>query len=56
MHYDGNAAPLQRVWIAVRVSMRAVLETVSIADVATDDLPVLIGDLTADPHAWRRRE
>ena len=56
VRYDGAAAPLQRVWIAVRVSMRAVLETVSIADVATDDLPALIGDLTADPQAWRRRE
>ncbi|HEY5853605.1 MAG TPA: Rrf2 family transcriptional regulator [Aldersonia sp.] len=56
VHYGGTAAPLQRVWIAVRVSMRSVLETVSIADVAADDLPALIGDLTADPQAWRRRE
>ncbi|MBD0323213.1 MAG: Rrf2 family transcriptional regulator [Aldersonia sp.] len=54
--YDGSAAPLQRVWIAVRVSMRSVLEQVSIADVATDRLPEFVGEMTADPQAWRRRE
>ncbi len=53
--YPGAAAPLQRVWIAVRVNLRSVLEQVSIADVAQDRLPGFVGDLTADPEAWTRR-
>lgn len=56
VEYAGVAESLQKVWIAVRVNMRAVLETVSIADVAEGQLPAFIDDLTADPGAWRRRE
>ncbi|ONM46489.1 RrF2 family transcriptional regulator [Nocardia donostiensis] len=54
--YPGPAEPLQRVWIALRVNIRAVLEDVSIADIAADRLPGFIGELTADPGAWARRE
>lgn len=53
--YDGAAEPLQRVWIAVRVNLRAVLEGVTIADIATGVLPEFVAELTADPGAWRRR-
>ena len=56
VQYAGRAEPLQRVWIAVRVNLRAVLERVSIADVAMDELPDFIAQLTADPQAWQRRE
>lgn len=55
VHYEGAAAPLQRVWIALRVNIRAVLENVSIEQVATDRLPEFVGALTADPGAWSRR-
>lgn len=55
VRYSGYAEPLQQVWIAVRVNLRAVLEKVSIADVARNELPEFIADLTADPGAWRRR-
>ena len=54
VHYDGVAAPLQLVWIAVRGSLRSVLEGVSIADVAADQLPDFVADYAADPRAWRR--
>lgn len=54
--YSGAATGLQQVWIAVRVNLRSVLERVSIANVADDDLPPFVGELTADPGAWRRRE
>ncbi|MGA4786794.1 RrF2 family transcriptional regulator [Nocardia sp. AB354] len=53
--YSGVAEPLQRVWIALRVNIRAVLEQVSIADIATDELPDFIANLVSDPGAWTRR-
>ncbi|MGF0314522.1 RrF2 family transcriptional regulator [Nocardia fluminea] len=56
VRYPGAAEPLQQVWIALRVNIRAVLENVSIADVATNRLPGFIGELVADPGAWVRRE
>jgi Rrf2 family protein len=55
VRYTGAAAPLLDVWIAVRVNLRAVLEKVSIADIAAGKLPEFVGELTADPQAWRRR-
>ncbi|WP_410871766.1 RrF2 family transcriptional regulator [Nocardia sp. A7] len=56
VRYPGAGEPLQQVWIALRVNIRAVLENVSIADIATDRLPGFIGELVADPGAWVRRE
>ena len=51
--YDGPAAPLQEIWIAVRANLRAVLETVTLADVASGELPESIGGITLDPEAWQ---
>jgi Rrf2 family protein len=50
--YKGAAEPLQNVWIAVRASLRSVLEVVTLADVARDDLPAVVKELVADPEAW----
>lgn len=55
IEYEGAAKPLRDVWIAVRVNLRAVLESVTVADIASGALPGFVGDLTADPQAWRRR-
>ena len=55
VRYDGAAESLQRVWIALRVNIRAVLERVSIAEIAEDGLPDFVGELTGDPGAWQRR-
>ncbi|MEU6832488.1 Rrf2 family transcriptional regulator [Nocardia beijingensis] len=55
VRYAGAAEPLQRVWIALRVNIRAVLENVTIADIASDRLPGFVGALTEDPGAWARR-
>ncbi|MFF0816134.1 RrF2 family transcriptional regulator [Rhodococcus sp. NPDC003318] len=55
VEYGGAAAPLRDVWIAVRVNLRAVLESVSVADIASGALPGFVEELTADPQAWRRR-
>jgi Rrf2 family protein len=50
--YQGAAAALQEVWIALRASEREILELVTIADVATGKLPDRVRDLAADPSAW----
>ena len=50
--YQGAARSLQDVWIALRASEREILELVSIADVARDELPERVRQLTADPTAW----
>lgn len=56
VRYPGAGEPLQQVWIALRVNIRAVLENVSIADIAENQLPGFIAELVADPGAWARRE
>jgi Rrf2 family protein len=53
LEYTGVAEPLRRVWIAVRASLRGVLESVTLADVAQGELPASLDDLVADPEAWR---
>ena len=50
--YEGPAAHLQDVWVAVRAGLRAVLEHVTIADIVAGDLPPDVARLTADPDAW----
>jgi Rrf2 family protein len=53
--YPGASAQLREVWIAVRASLRSVLEVTTVADVATDQLPAVVGELIAAPGAWDRR-
>lgn len=50
--YDGSAEHLQDVWVAVRASLRQVLEHVTLEQVVGGDLPVEVVRLTADPDAW----
>ena len=50
--YEGSAERLQDVWVAVRASLRAVLEQVSIADIVSGDLPRSVQKLTTNPEAW----
>jgi Rrf2 family protein len=53
--YAGAAAPLQDVWIAVRANLRAVVEHVSLADLAAGRVPGEIARLAEDPDARLRR-
>ena len=53
--YGGAAAALRDVWIALRASMRAVLEATTLADVAGGKLPTSVRRLLKDPEAWSRR-
>jgi hypothetical protein len=41
--------------VAVRASLRAVLETVTVADLVADSLPAEVLALVADPDAWVAR-
>ncbi len=50
--YQGSAEKLRDVWVAVRASLRGVLENVTLADVARGDLPESVRALVADPDAW----
>jgi Rrf2 family protein len=42
VRYQGVAAPLQQVWVALRTNIRSVLETVTLADVVADELPAMV--------------
>jgi Rrf2 family protein len=50
--YDGAAEALGKLWVAVRANLRAVLEEVTIADVAGGELPPIVDEITSDPGAW----
>ena len=50
--YTGSAQSLQEVWIAVRASLRAVLEVVTLDDLARHRLPSIVNALTSDTDAW----
>jgi len=52
VEYAGTAAPLRDVWIAVRANLRAVLEVVTLADLAAGRLPDEVAAIAADPDAW----
>jgi Rrf2 family protein len=53
--YAGAAESLSSVWIAVRASLRSVVERVTLADVAAGRLPARVVKLADDPEAWVTR-
>ena len=53
--YEGAAERLQDVWVAVRASLRNVLEHITLEDVVRGRLPRSVAKLTADPDAWLPR-
>jgi Rrf2 family protein len=52
LHYEGPAEALEDVWMAVRSSLRSVLENVTIADLAANKLPKSVRTL-ADRYRER---
>lgn len=52
VEYAGEARVLQHVWIAARSALRDVFEKVSIAELATGELPGEVTSRTADEDAW----
>src|SRR6187200_1599318 len=51
--YNERADVLQHVWIAARSSLRDVFERVTIADLASRDLPQAVTSRTGDEDAWQ---
>lgn len=52
VEYEGSARALRDVWVAVRASLRRVLETTSLQDLVDEHLPDRVRELTTDPDAW----
>jgi Rrf2 family protein len=53
--YPGNAEGLTDVWIAVRASLRRVLERVTVADLRDGQIPAEVLAMTEDEGAWLTR-
>lgn len=53
--YAGPAAELRTVWVAVRASLRSVVDELTLADVVEGRLPARVRRLTEAPDAWARR-
>jgi Rrf2 family protein len=53
--YQGAAKHLQDAWIAVRASLRAVLEHITIEQVAKGELAPEVARLVVDSDAWTAR-
>ncbi len=55
VEYPGAAVALRQTWVALRATMRSVLEVVTIADLAAGTLPEAVVALTKDEDAWKAR-
>jgi Rrf2 family protein len=53
--YAGAAKSLTQVWVALRSSIRHVLEETTVADVVSGTLPPPVRSLIDQPEAWTRR-
>jgi Rrf2 family protein len=53
LDYPEGVEGLQELWVALRASLRSVLETVTLADLASGELPAHLHSLTSDPDAWQ---
>ncbi len=53
LDYLGDAAPLQGVWVALRANIRQILESVTLADIVSGQLPERVAELVDDhPEVW----
>lgn len=55
LDYPAPASSLRDVWLATRVALRGVLETVTLENVAAGQLPSTVTDDLGDPEALHRR-
>jgi Rrf2 family protein len=53
LDYGDDAGALQEMWIAVRASLRSVLERVTLSDVIAAKLPKPVQALVDDPASWK---
>ncbi|MFJ6053809.1 RrF2 family transcriptional regulator [Streptomyces sp. NPDC092307] len=52
LSYTGPAQALLPLWIALRANVREILDGVTLADVASSDLPAGVSALAETPGAW----
>ncbi len=52
LKYGGSAEKLPEVWVALRASLRDVLEHVTLADIAQGKLPGVVKERTRAKDAW----
>lgn len=52
VEYEGPMAPVRDVWVAVRASIRSVLDGVTLADVIAAELPESVTRFTSEPSSW----
>ncbi len=50
--YDGSAARLQDVWVALRAAVRGVLESTTLEQVVNGTLPDCVAALNEDARSW----
>ena len=55
VEYAGAAVALRQTWVALRATMRSVLEVVTLADLSSGNLPASVEALTHDDDAWKAR-
>ena len=55
LEYEGEAANLQKVWIALRTNIREVMDEVTLADICSDELPARVRELSEPAEAWSPR-
>ena len=53
--YPSGTEVLQELWVALRASIRRVLESVTITQLAKGELPRPLRSLVADPDSWAPR-
>ena len=53
LSYPGAAEALRPLWVAMRASVRGVLENVTFADLAAGKLPAKVRRIADDEDAWR---
>ncbi len=53
--YAGPAKALTEVWVAVRAAVRTILETTTVADLVSGELPENVRALISSDEAWHRR-
>lgn len=55
LRYEGNAAHLSELWVAVRAAVRSVLDEVSLAQLVAGRLPPRVRRLLEPADAWQPR-
>jgi Rrf2 family protein len=50
--FPAPAEPMRDVWVAVRASLRAILEEVTLADIVRRELPGVVSEWTTRDGAW----